>query len=171
MFHVQSAGSHVTPVPSDAHLCLCLCVCESMRVWVWVWVWVGWCGWVVLGNNVCVCVCVCARACQTPSSMAILVDTHNNNTNLIHPQQHQTQHTEPLILCMQHICMYATHMYACQTHVSHMPCSGIGSSQGFDRSFGIASMRVRCCCSLSSLRSFASADCVCDDRECDRVWV
>ena len=40
------------------------------------------------------------------------------------------------------------------------PGSGIGSSHGRLRSFGIESIRARCCCSRSSRRSFASADCV-----------
>ena len=40
------------------------------------------------------------------------------------------------------------------------PSSGIGSSHGRFRSFGTASITARCCCSFSSRRSFASADCV-----------
>mmetsp|Transcript_752 Transcript_752/g.2446 ORF Transcript_752/g.2446 Transcript_752/m.2446 type:complete len:231 (-) Transcript_752:1225-1917(-) len=40
------------------------------------------------------------------------------------------------------------------------PASGIGSSHGRFKSFGTESSIVRCCCSLSSLRSFASALCV-----------
>ena len=40
------------------------------------------------------------------------------------------------------------------------PASGMGSSQGRLRSFGMDSSAVRCCCSLSSRLSLASALCV-----------
>ena len=40
------------------------------------------------------------------------------------------------------------------------PGSGRGSSHGRERSLGMASRAVRCCCSLNSLRSFDNADCV-----------
>ena len=40
------------------------------------------------------------------------------------------------------------------------PASGMGSSQGRLRSFGIDSTAALCCCSLSSLLSFARALCV-----------
>mmetsp|Transcript_9073 Transcript_9073/g.22456 ORF Transcript_9073/g.22456 Transcript_9073/m.22456 type:complete len:341 (+) Transcript_9073:2152-3174(+) len=42
--------------------------------------------------------------------------------------------------------------------------SAMGSSQGLLRSLGMASSSVRCCCSLSSRRSLASADCVMAER-------
>ena len=40
------------------------------------------------------------------------------------------------------------------------PASGMGSSHGRFRSLGTESSAALCCCSLSSRRSFASADCV-----------
>mmetsp|Transcript_85 Transcript_85/g.190 ORF Transcript_85/g.190 Transcript_85/m.190 type:complete len:439 (+) Transcript_85:1603-2919(+) len=40
------------------------------------------------------------------------------------------------------------------------PASGMGSSHGRLRSLGMESSMVRCCCSFSSRRSLASADCV-----------
>lgn len=41
------------------------------------------------------------------------------------------------------------------------PSSGMGSSQGRDKSLGMASSSVRCCCCCSSRRSFDKALCQC----------
>lgn len=51
----------------------------------------------------------------------------------------------------------ARSMHPCQA--SHSLASAMGSSHGRDRSLGIASSRVRCCCSFSSRRSLDRADC------------